>query len=720
MKKKKVQFISLTLTLCMLISSVVFAEEAGPISNMTYEEWLVEQESVSDLLDATQSDLEPVTAVSQKQEQSSKVSTDYSSEKSGNILLDSILKEKGKYRLNKEINLDLKAESVTASISRNVDLNSDLVVNDAEAGDSTEQVNDAEAGDSTEQVNDVEAGDSTEQVNDAEAEGSTEQVNDAEAGDDEEQVNDAEAGDSTEQVNDVEAEGSTEQLNGAEAGDDEEQVNDAEAGDSTEQVNSDKQEKSVNDMNLARTAPTAGLIPVIINEESLIDGQITTDTIIAFLFDDTDTDGDTIVNRFVDGSAVNYILGEINGGFVIQITEPGTYQLYYQVKDSAGEFSRVLGYTIDVIAAPIVEEYQVFEGSFSSLDDSKTYNFSIDFTEMNSAAVCLVRKGYIGTKMQVFDESGNEILIKGTGSRQAKNWGFIDKPSADATICNYTVEVSPYSYDGRASNYRIIIGDKNDTELMMSGIENTVLLEQYYEAKVNLENSAYVPNVGEYWYKYKRQSTSVITIPSDVSDIRFKILDVNTLKVLFDSATDSSTHRTSFVDSGSWTCAEKARLTTVVGTEYYLVVYSTNPTSNLSLRTGSMATAVGNPVMAGSNTRVSPGISITLPSTGYSSTMTCNVTGDDLPKTGQVREVSLSVSGLSNVERWKAKAPNLSSWVTNPSSFWITIDMNYKDDSSGNARLKGAWSTAFMASSSGKGKSISPNFNFYYNYEYGD
>lgn len=72
------------------------------------------------------------------------------------------------------------------------------------------------------------------------------------------------------------------------------------------------------------------------------------------------------------------------------------------------------------------------------------------------------------------------------------------------------------------------------------------------------------------------------------------------------------------------------------------------------------------------------------------------------------------------MERWRAKAPNLSTWVNNPSSFWITIDMDYKIDSSNNARLKGAWSTAFMASSSGKGKTISPNFNFFYNYEYGD
>ena len=46
------------------------------------------------------------------------------------------------------------------------------------------------------------------------------------------------------------------------------------------------------------------------------------------------------------------------------------------------------------------------------------------------------------------------------------------------TVCNYTVVATPNSYEDRASDYRIIVGDKNDTELMMSGIENTVLLDQ--------------------------------------------------------------------------------------------------------------------------------------------------------------------------------------------------------------------------------------------------
>ena len=233
------------------------------------------------------------------------------------------------------------------------------------------------------------------------------------------------------------------------------------------------------DTEMERTAPTANLIPVIVNEDSLSEGQITTDTRIAFFYNDTDEDGDTIASRYVDGSAVDYIIGTINGGFVVQITDPGTYYLYYQVEDSAGEYSRVVGYSIKVIEAPAKETYQAFEGSFTSEKDSATYDFSIDFSQMDSAAVCLVRKGYVGTNIKVYDENGNQVLNKGTNYRQAKNWGYIDKPSDDVTVCNYTVVATPNSYEDRASDYRIIVGDKNDTELMMSGIENTVLLDQY-------------------------------------------------------------------------------------------------------------------------------------------------------------------------------------------------------------------------------------------------
>lgn len=596
MKRKIVECISLTVALCLLFSSVAFGATRDTIRNMTYEEWLEEQETLNDVSDTPESNLEPVKDNPETHIEN-KIKSNRS-EETGALLLDSLLKEKGKYDLDVEICRDRSALDITNSIL---------------SSESTE-----------------------------------------------------------------------------------------------------------------RTAPVASLTPVIVNEDSLVDGQISTETMIAFFFNDSDDDSDTIVGRYVDGSAVDYILGQIDGGFVIRITEPGSYQLFYQVEDSSGEFSRMVRFSFTVVEALKQEKYQAFEGSFSSAEDSNTYSFSIDFSNMDSAAVCLVRKGYIGTLIKVYDESGNQVLQKGTGSSYgtghsyAKNWGYIDKPSEDATVCNYTVVATPNKYDDYASDYRIIIGDKNDTELMMSGIENTVLLSQYFQSMHNAQNSEYVPNVGEYWFKYRREATSVITILSNVPDIRFKILDVDTLHVMFDSATEPSTHRTSFLDSDPLSCAEKARLTTVEGMEYYLVVYCLNPKENLSLREGTMVTLVGHPRMRAGNTKIMPNVSVSANNKRFSSPAVFQIDSANLPNTAQVNFIELGGVQLSSIEQWRMIAPNKSDWKTTKGSHALALYMDYKDDANDNALLKGTWNASFITSLSTNSLTFTPTYTFFYNYEYGD
>lgn len=475
------------------------------------------------------------------------------------------------------------------------------------------------------------------------------------------------------------------------------------------------------DLGMARTAPIAGLIPIILNEESLIDGKITTDTRIGFVYNDSDENSDAIVNRYVGGSAADYIWAEIEEGFIIQITVPGTYELYYQVENSGGEMSEAIGFIIEVISVSSIEEpekYQVFEGSFTSAEDTATYNFSIDFSQMDSAAVCLVRKGYVGTKIKVYDEAGNEVLYKGTSVRQAKNWGYLDKPSTDATVCSYTIVAEPNEYESRASDYRIIVGDKKEAELMMSGIENTVLLDQFYQSELNLQNNYYVPNVGEYWYKYRRNSTSVITIVSDSSTVRFKVLDADTLSIGYDSAGDAESHSTKFMSGSSWSNVEKARLTTQVGKDYYLVVYCTSPDKSVPIRTGSMATAVGNPFMRSGSVRISPGISVTATSSGYSPARTFTVDGNNIPITGQVESVYLYGARMSELSRWRLTAPENSLWFTSGTNHDPTVDFRYVKDSEKNTKLRGNWSMAFQASSSNY--TFTPSFSFRYYHEYGD
>lgn len=91
----------------------------------------------------------------------------------------------------------------------------------------------------------------------------------------------------------------------------------------------------------------------------------------------------------MDGSRLYYWNNQ--WGFVVQITDPGTYYLYYQVEDSAGEYSRVVGYSIKVIEASRKKHIRRLKVSFL-FKKILLHDFSIDFSQMDSAAVCLVRK----------------------------------------------------------------------------------------------------------------------------------------------------------------------------------------------------------------------------------------------------------------------------------------------------------------------------------------
>lgn len=137
-----------------------------------------------------------------------------------------------------------------------------------------------------------------------------------------------------------------------------------------------------------------------------------------------------------------------------------------------------------------------------------------------------------------------------------------------------------------------------------------------------------------------------------------------------------------------------------------------------TIRTGSIATAVGNPVMCAASTKIIPGTSVTATGSGYSSTRTFSVSGDDIPNTAQVRTISLSGTGMSKIKRWRLMAPNKSVWVANESDFYPSINFNFVNDSSSNAKLKGTWSVAFQSSSSSY--TFIPSYSVSYYYEYGD
>lgn len=101
--------------------------------------------------------------------------------------------------------------------------------------------------------------------------------------------------------------------------------------------------------------PIAGLKYLILNSDSLLDGLITTQTQIAWLWSyngedfSYDPDGDEISHN-LDGISSSDIVGFLSGdiGFVTQFSTPAQYIMSYQVEDEYGAKSNVVTYTINV------------------------------------------------------------------------------------------------------------------------------------------------------------------------------------------------------------------------------------------------------------------------------------------------------------------------------------------------------------------------------------
>ena len=79
---------------------------------------------------------------------------------------------------------------------------------------------------------------------------------------------------------------------------------------------------------------------------------------------------------------------------------PGTYSVLCQAEDAEGNLSQVIGYTVTVVPE---EDFQTIEGNLDSEIDVKTYNVDIDFSEMSSAAICVVKMGDSDIDVKVYD-----------------------------------------------------------------------------------------------------------------------------------------------------------------------------------------------------------------------------------------------------------------------------------------------------------------------------
>lgn len=383
----------------------------------------------------------------------------------------------------------------------------------------------------------------------------------------------------------------------------------------------------------------------------------------------------------------------------------------------------LLGFTIfvpeNIQAAetePISNNFQTYTGSFTSEADVKTYNISVDFSEMDTAAICLVRTGKTNIIMTITDEEGNTETLK-TSDRALRIWKNKTNPSTETDICNYTITLTPVDYDSNYSSYNFHVGDLKYVEEMTGGIENAVWLKKYTQTENNSVTLSYTPNKYESWYKFTANDTTTVTLMTYYSDIRFKIIDIDdTSIVYYDSNEDTDAHKDKY--TGGYSYTEKAKLSSLtIGKDYYMVIYRASPESAIPLINNAINISVGNPKMAPKQSTFYATKSITATKSAYSTTATINAV--DLPKTAVIDSVMFKTTtsgiAMSKINAWRVITPEETFWRTSTSS---TITVGYKEDSNLNVPAYGMWQFSFKAATSTI--TLVPGIYIAYYYEVGD
>lgn len=469
------------------------------------------------------------------------------------------------------------------------------------------------------------------------------------------------------------------------------------------------------------TLPIPNISLFVNNPDSLKNGQPTTKTELIWIYNDSDADGDSIVDHFANGFPEGYRMGwiienNVELGFVTRFFNPGTYTVNYYILDSNDEINGIR-YTIDILT---VGDYDIYSGDLSTANEVDSYTVPIDFTSTSTAAIAYVQSGETDLRVTVTDENGNEVTKMTSSDAIARRWAFIERESGMTGVHNYNVSVAveDNDYHAGSSGYKIMAGSKKDIEEMISYVDNAVLLGKYTAKDSTYDfRTGYTPNNFESYFKFKADGAATVTVMTNYIQTRFKILDPKTMITLYDSEGDNEAHRTQY--TSPFSNIEKQRLGFTAGEQYYLVIYANNPISTTFVeRTIDVTQGMG--VLRGGRDKFSANTSITAGTAGFSPSATISI-GSTVPQTAEVKSVSFVSSdgvSLSDIKSFRVKAPRGHTSWRSSLQYIVSIDYPYTADGDKNTPLRGDWLYAFQASMSTK--RMTPTIAISYDYEYGD
>lgn len=378
------------------------------------------------------------------------------------------------------------------------------------------------------------------------------------------------------------------------------------------------------------------------------------------------------------------------------------------------------GTSQNTILASVGDE-ETYVGVLESTSDSKEFSFEIDFSNKNSAVICLVRTGDTDVQMFIADENGNIVAKPVAVENNARRWVFLDAPTTETQTVSYTVTVKVYDERmGKDGSFRLMVGDKKDTERLISGMENAVNLGLYTEEKGNQFFTYYTPDNYMSWYRFTAKDTeTVITLLTKNKNIRFFVLTADNFVEEYRSADDASVHKTKWIPS-SYVAAEKKALDTLtIGKDYYLVIYNEKPSGTDVFDTKTMNLTVGKPNMLFNSATIYSASSITGRKTSYSTSATINATS--IPRTAVIDKVTFktSTSGVSfsSIDYWKVKTPEETTWRSSGTQY---INVGYRKDASNNVKAYGNWLFSFKTTSYVQSLTLVPGIYISYYYEIGD